>query len=96
MQMFAGPEVRRVLAWDFDGDASSRVPSRASLTMLCVEDAKASDFNAISPGKRSPNRRKHRFDNPLDIAISQMRVQLRDLLNYFRSQHGSTRLAANT
>jgi hypothetical protein len=70
VQLLAGPEARNDLGRDFDCDAGSRVPSGARLAVLDVEDAKASDFDASSPGKCSPNRREDGFDNPLDIAIS--------------------------
>jgi hypothetical protein len=38
--------------------------------MLEREGAKASDFDAISPGKCSPDRREDGFDNALDIACA--------------------------
>jgi hypothetical protein len=77
--MLADSEEGDDLGRDFDCNAGSRVPSAMRLAMLDEEDAKASDLDAVSPGKCSPNRREDRFDNPLDIAISQMRVQLCDL-----------------
>ena len=79
--MFAGSEAGDDLGRDFDRNAGSRVPSGMRLAVLDEEDAKASDLDAVSPGKCSPNRREDAFDNPLDIAISQMRVQLCDLFD---------------
>ena len=67
MQVLPGLEEGDHLTRDFNGGSRSWVPARASLAMLEREDAKASDSDAISPGKCSPNRREDGFDNALDM-----------------------------
>ena len=70
MQVLPGLEEGDHLTRDFNGGSRSWVPARASLAMLEREGAKASDFDAISPGKCIADRREDGFNDALDIAIS--------------------------
>jgi hypothetical protein len=78
VQEFAGLEVGGAPAREFDRSASFRVPPGARLAMSIREGTEASDFDAISSGKCIADRREDGFNNSLDIAISQMRVQFCD------------------
>ena len=62
--------------------------------MFDEESAKASDLDAISPGKCSPDRRKNGFDNTLDILELEIGAQLSDPSDQFRFCHRVLRLTS--
>ena len=94
VQVLPGLEEGDHLRRDFNGGSRTWIPARASLAMLEREGAKASDFDAIFPGKCSPDRREDGFDDALDIAVLKMWVQLRHPSHQFRLCHSVPRLAA--
>ena len=80
LQIFTGLEADRPTGWDAYFLPRSWVPSDASLARFHLEDAKATQFDAVTTLHRQTHRVEHGIDRYLGLDLGNVR-DLRDLVD---------------
>src|SRR5580658_9537325 len=86
-ELLAGLEERDVRLGDLHAVAGARVAADARIATLHRKRAKTAQLDAVAARQRPSNLVENRGDDSLDIALVEMRVFRRKLLNELRFRH---------
>src|SRR5665811_2161369 len=86
-KFLTGLEEGHELVLDKDRVAGARIAPLPSGAVLHSERAETTQLHAIATGKRTGDLIEHDIDNPLDVAMKEMRIGSRHPLNQFRFDH---------
>src|SRR5680860_390554 len=86
-KFLTGLEEGHELVLDKNRVAGARIAPLPSGAVLHSERAETTQLHAIATGKRTGDLIEHDIDNPLDVAMKEMRIGSRHPLNQFRFDH---------
>jgi hypothetical protein len=86
-ELFTGLEIGNLFLADRDRITRTRVATDTCITLFDRKGTKTAKLDPVSAGKRVGDFVKDRCNNPFDVSLIEMRIQLSKPGNQFRFRH---------